>query len=324
MKKYILILLFLLNIHSIAAAQTYFPTGNAVTDLQSFSIVNGQWFAVSPSNNTLGANYYQGANFGFDANNYFSLVNPISLNELYFGRWDYGWKGWNRIWHSGNLNNSSSNFTANVLNSNKLAIGGVASEAKINLLQSYETTEIKGIKMFYQGSWGTTAYASAFRFVDIASTEEGQIFGLNAYGAGIGYNPPAYGSADRLYVNGNVGIGTTTTDAKLTVAGNIHSREVKVSVDAGADFVFDQQYPLNPLDSLEKFVIKNKHLPEIASAKEMQERGMNLSEMNIKLLQKVEELTLYIIDQKKSMDDLKEIVNSQNKKILKLENTSKQ
>jgi hypothetical protein len=99
--------------------------------------------------------------------------------------------------------------------------------------------------------------------------------------------------------NGNVGIGTTNPTSKLTVAGNINSREVKVSVDAGADFVFEKDYALPSLQEVEKFVTENKHLPEIASAKEMQKEGINLSEMNIKLLQKIEELTLYVIEMKK-------------------------
>ncbi|MFC5284243.1 hypothetical protein [Pedobacter alpinus] len=310
MKKSLLITFLFIQIQIFAHAQSYFPSGNGAADLQSFSFANGQWNAVTPSNNTLGSNYYQGANIGFDANNYFSLVNPVSLNEFYFGRWAYGWQGWNRVWHSGNLNNNNSNFTANVLNSNKLAIGAFATEAKINLLQTADAVENKGLKMFYQGSWGTAGYASAFRFIDIASTEEGLIFELNAYGAGIGYSPPSYASPDKLYVNGNVGIGTNTPDAKLTVAGNIHSREVKVSVNAGADFVFNKNYPLKPLDSLALFINQYKHLPEIATAKQMENDGINLSEMNIKLLQKIEELTLYLIQKDKEVKSLEERMNA--------------
>lgn len=102
--------------------------------------------------------------------------------------------------------------------------------------------------------------------------------------------------------DGNVGIGSPNPTSKLTVAGNINSREVKVSVDAGADFVFDKDYALPSLQEVEKFVTVNKHLPEIASAKEMQKEGINLSEMNIKLLQKIEELTLYVIEQNKRIE----------------------
>jgi len=118
--------------------------------------------------------------------------------------------------------------------------------------------------------------------------------------------------------NGNVGIGTANPTSKLTVAGNIASREVKVTVDAGADFVFEKNYNLPSLDSVDNFIKENKHLPEIASAAEMQKDGINLSEMNIKLLQKIEELTLYLIEMKKDnikqnneIDNLKKQLSSE-------------
>lgn len=131
---------------------------------------------------------------------------------------------------------------------------------------------------------------------------------LQGHGTGTGY---------RLLLNpfnGNVGIGTYNPDAKLTVAGKIHSREVKVTVDAGADFVFANDYKLPKLEDVESFVTKNKHLPEIAPAKEMEANGIHLGEMNIKLLQKIEELTLYTIQQQK---DIKALQN-ENKELKSL------
>jgi hypothetical protein len=113
------------------------------------------------------------------------------------------------------------------------------------------------------------------------------------------------GVSNSFILNGNVGIGTANPTDKLTVAGNISSREVKVTVNAGADFVFENDYKLNSLDFLDKFIKENKHLPEIASAEEMQKEGINLSEMNIKLLQKIEELTLYMIEIKKENETMK-------------------
>ncbi len=108
--------------------------------------------------------------------------------------------------------------------------------------------------------------------------------------------------------NGQVCIGTSTTspvaDAKLTVAGKISARDITIKVDAGADFVFKNDYALPSLAHVEKYVLENKHLPEIPSAKEMQENGVQVSEMQIKLLQKIEELTLHMIEMNKKIEKL--------------------
>lgn len=138
-------------------------------------------------------------------------------------------------------------------------------------------------------------------------------------------NPTITNLQERMRVssNGNVGIGTTNPTSKLTVAGNINSREVKVTVDAGADFVFENSYNLPSLSLVEKYIQENKHLPEIASADEMKKDGINLSEMNIKLLQKIEELTLYSIQQNKKIESQNKEIESLKELVLrvtKLEN----
>ncbi len=118
-----------------------------------------------------------------------------------------------------------------------------------------------------------------------------------------------------LLNNGNVGIGTSNPTSNLTAAGTIASREVKVTVDAGADFVFENDYKLPSLDSVASFIKENKHLPEIASAEEMKKDGINLSEMNIKLLQKMEEMTLYIIYINKKLEKQNTQIQLQNKEL---------
>ena len=124
-----------------------------------------------------------------------------------------------------------------------------------------------------------------------------------------------------ILTNGNIGIGTLNPTSKLTVAGNIASREVTVTVDAGADFVFENDYELPTLESVDKYIKENKHLPEVASAYEMKKNGINLSEMNIKLLQKIEEMTLYMIEIKKENAEMKNKQIEFEKAILKLNST---
>jgi hypothetical protein len=100
--------------------------------------------------------------------------------------------------------------------------------------------------------------------------------------------------------NGNVGIGTTNPNQKLTVNGTIYGKEVKVDLNVpGPDYVFEPTYNLPSLTEIETYIKANKHLPEVPSAKEMEANGINLSEMNMLLLKKVEELTLYLIEMKK-------------------------
>jgi hypothetical protein len=136
----------------------------------------------------------------------------------------------------------------------------------------------------------------------------------NNYAQGTDVN--VYVIEDITFLNNNVGIGTNSPLYKLDVCGTIHTKEVKVDLLGGCDFVFEKDYKLIGLNELETYVNTNKHLPEIASEKEMIENGLNMKDFQLKLLQKVEELTLYAIEQNKEIKDLK-------KKIIKLESKKK-
>ena len=106
-----------------------------------------------------------------------------------------------------------------------------------------------------------------------------------------------------------------TGSGNIVVAGKVESREVKVTVDAGADYVFKDGYDMKSLEEVQDYIKEHGHLPNIPSAKEMEENGIELGEMNMKLLEKIEELTLYIIEQNRKIDELK----NDNDKLQKLE-----
>jgi hypothetical protein len=112
-------------------------------------------------------------------------------------------------------------------------------------------------------------------------------------------NSEQYYPNTMVMYNGMVGIGTSETNGhRLAVNGSISATEIKVEAQT-ADFVFEEDYQLKSLEEVEQFVQKNKHLPDVPSAKQMEEDGVGLAEMNKLLLQKVEELTLYLIDEHK-------------------------
>lgn len=109
--------------------------------------------------------------------------------------------------------------------------------------------------------------------------------------------------------NGRVGVQTTSPDEALTVNGNIHAEKLTVSA-VSADFIFEEDYDLRSIKEVESFIKDNGHLPDIPAAKEVETNGMDVGDMNTRLLQKIEELTLYIIQQEKRITELEEKLKS--------------
>jgi hypothetical protein len=116
----------------------------------------------------------------------------------------------------------------------------------------------------------------------------------------VGYG----GQNSSMFISGKIGIGTTALGShELAVEGSIGAREIKVEASGWPDFVFEKDYKLRTLEDVESYIDENRHLPEIRSETEVLENGINLGELNAKLLQKIEELTLYLIEQNKKIKE---------------------
>lgn len=109
--------------------------------------------------------------------------------------------------------------------------------------------------------------------------------------------------------NGNVGIGTHIPSEKLSVNGKIRAKEIKVEAQNWPDYVFQKDYTLLSLKEIESQIKQKGHLPGIPSANEVKRDGINLGEMNAKLLEKIEELTLHLIEENKQRTLLEKKLN---------------
>ena len=140
-------------------------------------------------------------------------------------------------------------------------------------------------------------YDDAKRTLDISTNSSTQQIKIDA-------SANTFGKISLLPgLSGSVGIGTTTTGThKLAVEGTIGAREIKVEAGAWSDFVFNKDYKLPTLKEVETHIKANGHLKDIPGEAEVKAKGINLGEMDAKLLQKIEELTLYTIEQQKLIE----------------------
>ncbi|WP_305983075.1 hypothetical protein [Roseivirga thermotolerans] len=183
---------------------------------------------------------------------------------------------------------------------------------------------------------------SSHQYIHFAEVDGGDGFGILFDGSGSGNDNMFHitGGAGNVSSQnkhltirrntGFVGLGTISPNERLEVNGNaliqgsLESKKVKVTATPGSvpDYVFDKDYRLKSLSEVEEFIKANSHLPNIPNSKEIETNGQDVGYLQLKLLEKIEELTLYMIEQNKEMVELKRTVKSQAEKIKILESRS--
>ena len=166
------------------------------------------------------------------------------------------------------------------------------------------------------GLTASTPYSFTVTAIDAAGNESTASNSVNITTNAIPEGGSGYWSLnnqDVYYSSGNVGVGTNAPDEKLAVNGNIHTKEVRVDLNNWPDYVFTKGYDLLTQQELAEYIKKNGHLPNIPSAKEVDENGISLGVMNAKLLEKIEELTLYILEQEKRIEKLENNESTKNR-----------
>lgn len=129
-------------------------------------------------------------------------------------------------------------------------------------------------------------------------------------------SPWSLSDEDNVYLlEGNVGIGVDDPDERLVVDGRIKAEEIHVEDVTPADYVFDEDYDLMSLDDLKKHIQTHGHLPGIASGAEMKAEGVSVSRMQTMLLEKVEELMLYTIDQHRTLASSRRVIVEQERQL---------
>lgn len=193
-----------------------------------------------------------------------------------------------------------------------LLLGTVTVKAQSYINNSFSAAQsanfwIGGIGKLNSGLWtakdGSDTWTSTVRLTNFAEQRGANLQLTAGSEPGLAFwvtDVSTWYERMRITPKGNVGIGTTDPGSyKLAVEGTIGARRVKVTQSTWADFVFEPDYQLPSLSELETYIKTNKHLPDVPSAAEVTKDGLDVGEMNKILLQKIEELTLHLIELEK-------------------------
>ncbi|MEB4763267.1 MULTISPECIES: hypothetical protein [Chryseobacterium] len=236
-----------------------------------------------------------------DPVNYYLTHYPVSGSDGL----DIKWFGGIRLQTTGSI--------LQLLNNGNVGIGTIEPQTRFEVAK--ENNNNQNLVMAKFSAYGATGGSNMITigYHNTANLE------LNSGYTSSGFRYGDYGDfniENDNQFNNNFGSINFITSKKIQMAikpngnallnGKLEAKELKITLSPTADFVFDENYNLPKLEDIEKHIKEKKHLPEIASAKVMEKEGVNIGEFQIKLLQKIEELTLYSIEQNKQIKQLKE------------------
>jgi hypothetical protein len=276
-----------------------------------------------------GTTYYFNANYGITPTIYDGVANALPFQQHNGPAHSYKTAVDSYVNSNGASSSGVANFASGGNNyfEGNVGIGTAAPGSKLSIREGDRGVSVAP---------GMGGYYGSLAFNREATT--GAIFNTSAKAFQINNGPDQNmhfqvwnGSgglvqADAIVIAGNsgfVGIGTSNPKEHLSVNGKIRAHEIKVETTNWPDYVFAPEHKLPSLSDTEKFIKENRHLPEIPSAAEAEKEGISLGEMNAKLLKKIEELTLHLIEQNKMTEELLRRVDSQDALIKELKNQSK-
>ncbi len=199
------------------------------------------------------------------------------------------------------------NWGGNISMVNGVGNVGIGTQAPANKLSVSGDANVDGL-MLIRNSVNPLAYGR------LQHSGNNGNFHIDTYGTGglflnyfSGTNTYIGNGANGINVaflnNGNVGIGTSAPGYKLDVCGTIRAKEVRVET-GWCDYVFANDYKLAPLSEVESYILANKHLPDVTPGAEIESNGLEVGKVSAQMIKKIEELTLYVIDQQKKIDKL--------------------